>query len=165
MIETKPPKAKLTTRTGLITAVAVIALVITMAGLVWWAITGSNPNNLTTNQTEGTTQKSEGGQVTLVARWDGSKTKLVFSINMDTHSVDLDGYDLGPLALLRTDQGREVRPVAWEAPKGGHHRQGTLTFPALTANNMPLIEPNTRAIELVIRNVGGVSERILRWTL
>lgn len=84
---------------------------------------------------------------------------------MDTHAVDLDGYDLGQLAVLRTDGGREVRPSGWDAPKGGHHRSGTLTFPATAADGSPLIGPTTRAIELVIRDVGGVPERRFRWTL
>ena len=83
---------------------------------------------------------------------------------MDTHAVDLDGYDLRLLVALRTDQGREVRPSGWDAPKGGHHRQGTLTFPTTTTDGSPLLEPDTHTIELVIRDVGGVSERIFQWT-
>lgn len=104
------------------------------------------------------------GQVTLAVTWQGPKA-LVFTVAMDTHSGSLDGYDLGQLAMLRTDQGREVPPSAWDAPNGGHHREGILTFPATTASGSPIIEPNTRAIELVIRNVGDVPERVFRWTL
>ncbi len=84
---------------------------------------------------------------------------------MDTHVVNLDGYDLKQLAVLRTDQGQEIQPVSWNAPTGGHHRSGTLTFPATLADGTPLIGSNTRNIELVIRNVGGVPERTLKWTL
>ncbi len=164
MIEIRTPKAGLTRRTGLIVT-GLITLTIIGAGLAWWATTGSSSNDLITNPAGGTTQKSEGGQVTVEVTWNGSKTKPAFNITMDTHAVDLDGYDLQQIALLRTDQGREARPVGWEAPKGGHHRQGTLTFPVTSANNTPLFEPNTRTIELVIPNVGGVPERVLRWVL
>lgn len=104
------------------------------------------------------------GQVTLAVTWQGPKA-LVFAVAMDTHSGSLDGYDLGQLAMLRTDQGREVRPSAWDAPPGGHHRQGTLTFPATTASGSPVLDASTRAIELIIRNMGDVPERIFRWTL
>ncbi len=40
---------------------------------------------------------------------------LIFSVVMDTHSVDLDGVDLAKQAALRNDQGREVKPEAWDA--------------------------------------------------
>jgi hypothetical protein len=84
---------------------------------------------------------------------------------MNTHAVDLDGYDLRQLAVLRTDKGQEVQPTGWDAPKGGHHRQGTLTFPVKTADGSPLIGSSTRSLELVIRDVAGVPERTFLWNL
>lgn len=111
------------------------------------------------------TRTSEGGQVTVKVTWDGTIDPPAFTVVMDTHAVDLDGYDLGQLAVLRTDQGQEMHPAAWVAPKGGHHREGQLTFPAIAADGGPLIGPGTRAIELVLRDVAGVPERIFRWTL
>lgn len=66
--------------------------------------------------------------------------------------------------MLRTDQGLEAQPTGWDAPQGGHHRSGTLTFPDATADQKPLIGPDTRAVELIIRNVAGVPERSFRWT-
>lgn len=110
------------------------------------------------------TQTNEGGQVTIKATWQGLSAGPVFDVVMDTHAVDLDGYNLTQLAVLRIDGGREVQPAGWDAPKGGHHREGTLTFPATAADGSPLIAPGTRTIELVIRDVAGVSERVLRWT-
>lgn len=112
----------------------------------------------------GATQKSEGGQVTVAVTWQGPAAGPVFRIALDTHAVELDGYDLRQLAVLRIDKGREVRPSGWDAPKGGHHREGTLTFPATTVDGSPVIGPNTRSVELVIRAVAGVPERIFRWT-
>jgi hypothetical protein len=73
------------------------------------------------------TQTNEGGQVTIKTTWQGRGAGPVFAVVMDTHAVDLDGYDLKQLAVLRTDDGREVQPIGWDAPKGGHHRSGTLT--------------------------------------
>lgn len=114
--------------------------------------------------TSGTTQTNEGGQVTIKVTWSGASAGAVFDVVMDTHAVDLDGYDLAQLAVLRVD-GREVQPSGWDAPKGGHHRRGTLTFPATATDGSPLIAPGMRTVELVIRDVAGVPERVFRWTL
>ena len=148
-----------------------LALVILVAfGLVLTACSGesaqSNVAKSGADRPQQTaTQTSEGGQVTLKVTLQGDATAPVFNVAMDTHSVDLDGYDLAQLAMLRTDDGHEVQPTAWEAPKGGHHRSGTLTFPTTTEDGRAVIGPETRAIELVIRDVAGVPERVLRWTL
>lgn len=109
------------------------------------------------------TRVSEGGQVTIKATWQGAAAGPVFFITMDTHSVDLDGIDLRDRAVLRTGEGVEVRPVAWDAPKGGHHREGTLSFPATAAGGDAVIRSDTRALDLVIRDVAGVPERTFQW--
>src|SRR5581483_5844402 len=72
------------------------------------------------------TQTNTGGQVTVAVTWHGSIAEPTFTVVLDTHAVDLDRYDLRQLAVLRTDQGQEVQPSGWDAPPGGHHRQGTL---------------------------------------
>jgi len=111
----------------------------------------------------GAIQTNEGGQVTIKATWIGASAGTVFDVVMDTHAVDLDGYDLTRLAVLRVN-GREVQPSSWDAPKGGHHRKGTLSFPATASDGKPLSELGTRTIELIIRDVADVPERIFRWT-
>ncbi len=112
-----------------------------------------------------TTQTREGGQVTIAVTWQGPTTGITFRVAMDTHAVNLDGYDLTQLATLRTDQGVTVQPSGWDAPKGGHHREGTLTFPATTLNSAATLGPATRMVELIIRDVAGVPERRFTWTL
>lgn len=109
------------------------------------------------------TQTNEGGQVTIKATWQGPSAGPVFDVVLDTHAVDLDGYDLTQLAMLRIDGAREIQSTGWDAPKGGHHREGTLTFPATAADGSALITPGTRTIELVIRDIAGVPERVFRW--
>lgn len=115
--------------------------------------------------TNTTTKTNEAGSVTLKATWPGPGAGLAFTVVMDTHSVDLDAVDLGRSAMLRLDQGREVAPTGWDAPKGGHHREGKLIFPDKGADGAPVIGPDTRVVELVIRDVAGVPERTLRWDL
>jgi hypothetical protein len=112
-----------------------------------------------------TTQVSEAGQVKLTITWQAASASPVFTVVMDTHAVELDGYDLRELAVLRTDDGREVRPMGWDAPKGGHHRSGTLTFPTTGEDGTPIIGPTTRTLQLVIRNLADVAERSFQWAL
>lgn len=112
----------------------------------------------------GETQTNRDGQVTVAVTWPGPTAGPVFRVVLDTHSVDLDRYDLGALALVRGDQGSEVRPISWDAPLGGHHREGSLVFPDASSDGTPVVGPDIRTLELVIRDVGGVQERVFRWT-
>lgn len=118
----------------------------------------------TTPAAAGAAQISEGGGVTVQVTWDGPSTGPVFRVVMNTHAVDLDQYDLRALAVLRTEQGTDMRPSAWDAPKGGHHREGTLTFPAQGPDGKAVFGPDARGITLIIRDVAGVPERTFRWT-
>lgn len=166
--QTKKHRATGWVRAGIIALVGLAVI----AGVLLWArsnsgVTGS-ASIATTTTRSGTfmrTNTNEGGQITIKVTWQGRNAGPVFSVEMDTHVVNLDGYDLRQLATLRTDQGQEVPPASWNAASGGHHRNGTLTFPATSASGTPLIGPDTRSITLVIRNVGDVPERTFTWTL
>lgn len=92
----------------LIALVIVVAVIGVANGRA--AVFGVGQNTLSRAQSSGMLQTSEGGQVTVAATWQGPTAGLVFRVALDTHSVDLGGYDLRELAVLRTDQGREVRP-------------------------------------------------------
>ena len=141
------------------TAVIVASLLVAVLILAACGATGRDPAPAGT----GATQRSEGGQVTVAVTWGGEEAGPVFRVVMDTHAVDLDGYDLRQLAVLRVADGREVRPSGWDAPKGGHHREGALTFPATLPDGSPTLGPSTGPVELVIRDVAGVPERTFRW--
>ena len=164
--QTKKRKATGWVRAG---AIALVGLAV-IAGVLLWArsnsgVTGTPSNATTTTQLGTMMQTNEGGQITIKVTWQGRNASPVFSVELDTHVVNLDGYDLRQLAVLRTDQGQEIQPASWNAASGGHHRNGMLTFPATTASGTPLIRPDTRSITLVIRNVGDVPERMFTWTL
>lgn len=103
-------------------------------------------------------QRSDAGAVTIAASWLATAPSAVRVI-MDTHSVDLDGLDLATLARVRLDGGPWVAPSAWDAPKGGHHREGTLAFAAVDRASLD----TAQLIELEIRDV-AVPSRMLRWT-
>ena len=110
----------------------------------------------------GLTQSHSGGNVTIDVKWMGAdETTLTFTVAMNTHSVALDGYDLGKLAVLRDDAGEEYHPIAWESAPGGHHRNGSLVFQLPGA----VMRGESRYLELTISDIAGVNERNLRWEL
>lgn len=102
-------------------------------------------------------QRSEAASITIAASWLATGAPAI-RVVMDTHSVDLDGFDLAMLARARLDGGPWVAPSAWDAPKGGHHREGTLAFAALDRASLEA----ARLVELEVRDV-AVPSRILRW--
>lgn len=86
---------------------------------------------------------------------------LLFDVSMNTHSVDLS-MDLAQLATLTTDTGETIQATLWEAPKGGHHLEGKLSFPT-TLDGKNLLDGAT-SITLTINNVDAQS-RIFIWQL
>ncbi len=103
------------------------------------------------------TQEVAGGGVTVTAtllkgQGDGPAIQLAFN----THSVNLDAVNLEEIATLRDNSGK-VYPVeaVEKASGGGHHRQTVLRFAKLN--------PNAKAIELVVKDVAGVKERVFHW--
>ena len=86
---------------------------------------------------------------------DESAGTLDFKIALNTHSVDL-GYDLTQVATLSSDTGEKVQPTKWDGPAGGgHHRQGTLSFPQLKHRG--------QALTLTLRGIANVPERTFTW--
>jgi hypothetical protein len=86
---------------------------------------------------------------------DKSAASLDFKIALNTHSVDL-GYDLTAIATLSNDAGEKVQPTNWAGPGGGgHHREGTLSFPQLKNRG--------QLLTLVLRGIANVPERTFTW--
>lgn len=80
-----------------------------------------------------------------------------FDITFDTHSVELD-QDVMKVATLLDDKGQVYEPIGWEGPgPGGHHREGVLLFKP--------VSPRPEFIELKVKDVGGVKERVFKWSL
>ena len=101
-------------------------------------------------------QTVSGGGVTVkVTYLEQTEHETRFSVTMDTHSGNLDVYDLKANSLLRDDTGLAMQPTGIENKGSGHHRQTMLTFP----------RPSTRAkwVELVINDLAGEKERVFRW--
>ena len=105
------------------------------------------------------TRTHAGGGVTAKATYlnPGGTEDTRFEISLDTHSVDLDSYDLKALSSLRDDTGKVFRPTKVENKGSGHHRQFVLVFPKPA--------PGNKRLELVIKDIAGVKERSFVWDL
>ena len=92
---------------------------------------------------------------------DDSLDTLVFDVSMSTHSVDLS-MDLAQLAQLTTDTGKTVQAVLWDAPRGGHHVEGKLSFPS-TVDEKSLLD-GANSITISIKDVDA-PVRTFTWQL
>ena len=86
---------------------------------------------------------------------------LEFNIVLTTHSIDLS-MDLAETATLTTDTGVSVNSTLWDAPRGGHHVEGRLVFPAMV-DGKPILEGTTK-LTLTIVDVDAPS-RVFEWVL
>lgn len=105
-------------------------------------------------------QKSSAGGVTIAVtpqNISGDIKTWTFKVALDTHSQDLSD-DLVKSSLLLDGTGGRYAPVAWDgAGPGGHHREGTLRFNA--------ISPRPASVELQIQRPGESKPRSFRWQL
>lgn len=125
----------------------VVGFFLTMAGETF----GAAASNMT--------QSSAGGGVTAKVTFLNPKSgeDPRFQVVLDTHSVNLDAYDLKSVAVLRDDSGKNYVPTSAENDGSGHHREVTIAFPRLTRG--------AKRIEMVIKDVAGVKERTFVWNL
>ena len=105
------------------------------------------------------TQTVVGGGVTVKVTYLDPKASdgVRFQVALDTHSVNLDSYDLKTISVLRDDAGNTYAPTAVDNKGSGHHRETTVSFAKVTSG--------TKRIELVIKDLAGVKERVFRWEL
>jgi hypothetical protein len=110
-------------------------------------------------ESSGAVQSVAGGGVTAKVTFLNPKSvdEPRFQIVLDTHSVNLDGYDFKSLASLRDDAGKAYASTGMENKGSGHHRESTVSFAK--------VSPEAKRLELVIKDVAGVKERIFRWDL
>ncbi|HEV8719699.1 MAG TPA: hypothetical protein VGW77_03560 [Candidatus Binatia bacterium] len=105
------------------------------------------------------TQAVAGGGVTVKVTYlnpkgsDGAR----FQIALDTHSVNLDSYDLNTISVLRDDAGNTYSPTVVENKGSGHHRETIVSFAKVASG--------TKRVELVIKDIAGMKERIFSWDL
>lgn len=72
---------------------------------------------------------------------------LDFDVTLETHTVELS-MELGTLSTLKTDTGITVKATGWDGPKGGHHVEGKLSFPAIQDGKSILQDAKTLTITI-----------------
>lgn len=86
-----------------------------------------------------------------------SSAPAVFTVNFETHSVNLD-FDVTKIATLTDDKGNTYKNPTWQgSPAGGHHRNGQLIFDTLSQN--------ITSVTLTFKNVAGISARTFTWNI
>lgn len=151
--------------------VAALVVGVIAFGAVWWFTADRSARDSAVQAGPGYVQrdKGEGGveiEVIYVTseymRSDGEDAQryepdryAVFLVSMNTHSVDLSGFDMVKISELRAG-GRTLTPLRWVSTSDdSHHRAGALIFPKVAP---------AQAVELLIKTVAGVPARTFRWT-
>lgn len=111
-------------------------------------------------QTEGFTQEAEAAGVTVKATYKNpaEPKNPVFNVALDTHSADLEQYKFDQNTLLRDDTGKEYHPDIVSSSGSGHHREAAVEFKDADISG-------AKYIELVIKGVAGVDERVFKFEL
>lgn len=101
--------------------------------------------------------------VSLVNLDNHPKDHLEFDVLMDTHSVDLEQYDLALMSQLSLDGALyPVESMAWLITEGeGHHLRGRLILTG-TSLDTAILEV-ADAMELKIIELDGINARVFRW--
>ena len=86
---------------------------------------------------------------------------LDFDVSLSTHSLELD-MDLTTLSTLTTDTGISLSTSQWDGSQGGHHVEGTLSFPAKQDGNSIL--NGAKQLTLTITGVDNAT-RAFTWDL
>lgn len=101
---------------------------------------------------------------------------FIFTLVLDSASLDLRPYPVKETSVLRNDKGVEVIPWRWlEARSSSQHREGILFFPQRTQAGQPMIghvvgehlpgESPPVWIELTLKGLPGGQEAVLHWDL
>lgn len=139
-------------------------IVILVVFVVYSFVSNTSQNNKITTQLQPqnslTTQKNSEGSVTVkITPENISKDKKTwqFQVILDTHTGSLD-ENLTKSAELTDEKRNKLLPLSWDGdPPGGHHREGVLTFPAF--------QERPQSVTLILRAVGGISERKFSWNV
>ncbi|MBI3610502.1 MAG: hypothetical protein HY204_07360 [Nitrospirae bacterium] len=102
---------------------------------------------------------------------------LIFTVIMESESVDLRTYAVKEKSLLRNDKEISITPWQWSEARGSssRHLEGVLSFPQMTAvgehlighligEHLPGEKPPT-VLELVLKGLPGEQEAVFRWEL
>ncbi len=151
----------------LIVVIALIALIVGAFLLIGQV--GGNTAPVIDSSTE---QVNSEGPVTVSIRYSdneesGSDDSLTFQVKIQTHTVNLDVYDIVKLATLKDSQGNVYTPSEWTENQGsgGHHRSGILYFDLDDEAGNAIIDSQDTFFEIIVKDVGNVAVRSFKWDI
>jgi hypothetical protein len=98
-----------------------------------------------------TQEKSEAG-VTAKVALESSDGTMKFKIALETHTVELDKYKFDEIVALRAG-GKDYKGRVLSQEGSGHHRAALVEFE----------NPKTKEVEVIIKDVAGVKERVFKF--
>ena len=106
------------------------------------------------------TLEKEAGDVTVSVTYENPAEALApeFSLKLDTHTLELDGYRIEDIVTLRNSRGVEYSAELLSSSGSGHHREAVLRFKEADISGGEFVE-------LVIKDLAGVDERVFRFQL
>ncbi len=113
-----------------------------------------------TRHKNGFTQELRSGGVTARATYKnplGNKPP-VFKVSLDSHDINFNIYEFAKIIVLRDDAGRLFSPEIISSSGSGQHREATVEFKGADVSS-------ARFIELVVKDVAGVPERVFRYDI
>ncbi|WBW95018.1 hypothetical protein [Oceanirhabdus sp. W0125-5] len=88
---------------------------------------------------------------------------IIIQLQFNTHTVDFSQYDFSEMATFKTSDGIEInKEILWESEGYGHHFMGYYKIPKVIENK-ELITDKTEFIELTIKGLDNVENRLLKW--
>ncbi len=119
---------------------------------------GMGKMDVAENQNKLSQEAGASGVTAKVTYKNPGEKSPVFEVSLDTHSVDLEQYKFEEIIVLRDERGDELRPELISSSGSGHHRSAVVQFKDTDASA-------ASSVELVIKNVGGVDERVFSFWL
>ncbi|HKZ23545.1 MAG TPA: hypothetical protein VJ224_04000 [Thermoplasmata archaeon] len=135
------------------TLTVVVVLATVVAGIVWGFLALRAPS-----ETSGADQtRSDGGSngVTFAATLEAIEPRLTFTVELDTHTVNLAAYDLSNIVLEDTDGTSFDATEVTVLQRTAHHLEAVLVFPST----------GSRSVTLIARDLASVPERRLVFDL
>ncbi len=91
---------------------------------------------------------------------------LIFRVVVDSPDLaKMSAWDLKGMIYLREESGKEYATPQWRPIAEGARKVGMAAFPNRDGRDNPVPGPGSRYLELVIRDLAGARERVLRWDL
>lgn len=121
-------------------------------------------NNQINEQLE---KKDTQGEVTVTVKFLNpilqDEDYLNFEVYLNTHSIELDKYNLGEMTTLFIGSDTKITEgIIWETVGGGHHISGTLKVPK-QYNGEKINYVDADFIELEVRDLSGIDSRKFKW--